>query len=628
MSAPALVMAMALVTATPVSPAPVSEPTGERTTVAAPCDAWATACASEAPGAHVAGPDAPVADAAMRGDAEEVRRLLADGADVNARQGDGMTALHWAALNRDADLARMLLDAGAEVGASTRVGEHTPLHVAARAQAADVVDALLVAGADPDATTTKGVTPLHFAAEADGARSIELLVAAGANVDARESVWNQTPLMFAAPKGRLGAVMALLEQGADFSVTARVVDIPERSAQDRQAQRARMERMAAARVEPTEPSATGASTGAIAPSTTYRTERPVSGEGRPAPTEREAAEEAERRSGEPIPLNYSDLVGTHGGLGAIHLAVREGQVDVVRALLAAGADINQPTAGDGSQPLLLATINGYFDLAMELLQSGADPTLASDAGATPLYTTLNMHWAPKARHPQPTVYQQQRTSYLDLMRALLDAGVDPNARLNRTLWYTTYNRDLLGVDRSGATPFWRAAYALDIPAMRLLLEYGADPNLPTVRVPERRFSRGDTTDHSGLAPVPMGGPAVHPIHAASGVGYGQGFAGNSHRHVPDGWVPAVRFLVEELGADVNQRDHNGYTPVHHAAARGDNQLIEYLVQQGADVTLVARNGRTTVDMANGPVQRVQPYPETVSLLERLGAKNNHRCVSC
>ena len=86
--------------------------------------------------------------------------------------------------------------------------------------------------------------------------------------------------------------------------------------------------------------------------------------------------------------------------------------------------------------------------------------------------------------------------------------------------------------------------------------------------------------------------------------------------------------VEELGADVNARDLNGYSPVHHAAARGDNELIMYLVEQGADVTFVSRRGQTTVDMANGPVQRIQPFPETVKLLESLGAINNHNCVSC
>ena len=79
---------------------------------------------------------------------------------------------------------------------------------------------------------------------------------------------------------------------------------------------------------------------------------------------------------------------------------------------------------------------------------------------------------------------------------------------------------------------------------------------------------------------------------------------------------------------MNARDHNGYSPLHHAAARGDNELIRYLVSKGADPTAVARSGQTTADMANGPVQRIQPFPETVALLEGLGSKNNHRCMSC
>jgi ankyrin repeat protein len=112
------------------------------------------------------------------------------------------------------------------------------------------------------------------------------------------------------------------------------------------------------------------------------------------------------------------------------------------------------------------------------------------------------------------------------------------------------------------------------------------------------------------------------------VGFGESFAGNAHRHVPDGWLPSIKYLVEELGADVNARDHNGYSAVHHAASRGDNELILYLVEQGADVTFVSRRGQTTIDMANGPQQRVQPFPETIELLESLGAMNNHNCVSC
>ena len=90
----------------------------------------------------------------------------------------------------------------------------------------------------------------------------------------------------------------------------------------------------------------------------------------------------------------------------------------------------------------------------------------------------------------------------------------------------------------------------------------------------------------------------------------------------------MRYLVEELGQDVNTRDATGYTPLHHAAARGDNEMILYLVSKGADPKAVATNGRTTVDMANGPVTRLTPFPDTIKLLESMGAKNNHRCVNC
>jgi ankyrin repeat protein len=328
------------------------------------------------------------------------------------------------------------------------------------------------------------------------------------------------------------------------------------------------------------------------------------------------------------PLSYADLVGTHGGLTPLLLAVREGHFEAIRTLLDNGADINQTSAGDQTSSILLAAVNGHFDLVEQLLEWGADPNIASDAGGTPLYAVLNMEWAPKARHPQPVDYMQQQIGYLELMEVLLEFGVDPNVRLKKNLWYTTYARDLLGVDRSGATPFWRAAHATDVAAMELLVRYGADPTIATRKTPDRRRRRGEQEDFSGLSPVPVGGRAVAPIVAAAGVGYGQGFAGNSHRHVPDGWIPAVQYLVEEHGADVNDRDHNGYSPVHHAAARGDNELILYLVSLGADVTLVSRTGQTTVDLANGPVQRIQPFPETIALLESLGAINNHNCLTC
>jgi ankyrin repeat protein len=575
--------------------------------------AWLSA--HQAPAARVAAaaPAATAAaEAAMRDDAEGVAAALARGADVNAAQGDGMTALHWAAERGRPGIARSLLAKGARAGVTTRLGAYTPLHLAARRGHADVAMLLLEAGADAGAVSTTGVSPLHLAAASGSRAIVEALLARGAAVDAREPQWGQTPLMFAAAAGRTDVVRVLVAKGADLRATGKVVDLIARNKEDQADSRARNQRIAQLQRERAEQLAK------------------IAGGPKAAPPQARATR-GDDSGNEPEPLNYAELVGSHGGLTALLLAARDGRAETALALVDLGADLNQVSAGDRTSPLLMATINGHFDLAARLLERGADPRLASDAGATPLYGVLNMQWAPKARHPQPAHYMQQAIDYLDLAERFLKAGADVNARLTRTLWYTTYNRDLLGVDRTGATPFWLAAYTLDLPAMTLLLKYGADPNIRTAKVPERYEEGGpdpDKPDQSGLPPVPWSGPAVAPIHAASGVGYGLGFAGNTHRHVPDGWVPAVKFLVEELGADVNARDHNGYTPLHHAAARGDVALIKYLVSKGADVTAVARTGQTTVDMANGPVQRVQPYPEAIELLERLGAKNNHRCVSC
>ena len=560
--------------------------------------------------------DTRVADASMRGDTAAVRTLLKEGAGVNAPGGDGMTALHWAAQHGDHALAALIVKAGGDVTAGTRIGRHTPLHVAAKGGHDRVVRLLIEAKADVGATTTTGAAPLHFAAVSGSSETIAALLEGGADIDVREPQWGQTPLMFAAASGRTAAVTFLLARGADPRITGTVVDIGARSRHDIVESRERNARVAAIQKKLAAARATMASTGA-----------PAAPAGQRAGGRARGADSQE----EPEPVGYADLVGAHGGLTALHLAAREGHEETVFALLDGGADLNQVSASDRTSPLLIATINGHFDLAMRLLARGADVRLASDAGATPLYGVLNMQWAPKARHPQPADYMQQKVGYLELATAFLEAGADPDARLRKSLWYTTYNRNLLGVDCTGATPFWWAAYTLDVPAMQLLLKYGADPHIRTVKVPERYEEGGPDAggpDRSGLAPMPWGGPAVAPIHAASGVGYGLGFAGNTHRHVPDGWLPAVRFLVEQLGADVNARDHNGYTPLHHAASRGDTGLIRYLVSKGADVKAVSRSGQTTVDMANGPVQRVQPFPETIALLESLGAKNNNRCVSC
>ena len=282
-------------------------------------------------------------------------------------------------------------------------------------------------------------------------------------------------------------------------------------------------------------------------------------------------------------------------------------------------DVNLLKGGDLSSPLLIATVNGHFDLASMLLDRGADPNLAAENGVAPLYAVLNLRWAQEAGYPQPWAHLDQKSSYLAYMKKLLDKGADPNARLAKKVWYSGYNFDLSGVDEVGATPFWRAAYGADVDAMKLLVSYGADPWIPTAKPPGRpRTGDADirqVVDVSGMPEVPVGGPGIPSLLAATGVGYSEGFAANSHRYSPGGMLAAVKYMVEELGMDVNVRDHEGSTALHHAASRGDNAMISYLVEKGADPKAVNREGQTTVDMANGPVQRTQPYPETIELLE-------------
>src|SRR5262249_37559913 len=131
-----------------------------RTIVLGVMGAWClTALIAAAPA-----PLAAVADAAKQGDREALRSLLKQGADVNAAQSDGMTALHWATLNHDVEMAKMLLYAGANVKAATRLGGYTPLLMASKNGDADLVDALLAGGADPNSATTNGTTALMLAA--------------------------------------------------------------------------------------------------------------------------------------------------------------------------------------------------------------------------------------------------------------------------------------------------------------------------------------------------------------------------------------------------------------------------------------------------------------------------------
>lgn len=575
--------------------------------------------------AAVPAAESPVADAAQDGDSEAVVELLRQGADANAAQPDGMTALHWAAVHGNSEIAEALIYAGATVRSTTRLGRYTPLHLAARGGNAAVARLLLEAGANPDALTSTGVTPLHFAAEANAADVVDALVAGGASVDLADEFAARTPLMFAAARKADAAVAALLAGGADPDVRTRVKNTLELDSIAR-AEIQQRERIKAAAEEPEEPE-----------EAEEEEETPEDPPEEPEPEEEPEEEEADTSAVKS--LSYNEQVGLQGGFSALHYAAREGFRETARLLVDGGADVNLTTGGDRSSPMLVAIINGNYDLAHDLLEAGADPSLVSDDGVGPLFAVLNIEWSLRTWYPQPQAFRQQDMDYLTLMERLLEAGADPNQRTETHTWYASYNAGRMGVDFTGATPFWRAAYASDVRAMRLLVEHGADPNIWTINLPRRRFFRlangqririgpDEEEDFSGLPPVPTGGPAVHPLHAAAGVGFGTSRVAQQYRGVPDGRLPSIKYLIEELGVDPNLRDMDGFNAIHHSAARGDNETILYLVSKGADVTALSRRGHTTADMANSPEQRAQPLPATVALLEKLGSLNSHQCQSC
>ncbi len=274
-------------------------------------------------------------------------------------------------------------------------------------------------------------------------------------------------------------------------------------------------------------------------------------------------------------------------------AARQGHVEAAEALLSGGADINKVNAGDGTSALLTAIINGEFDMAMMLIARGANPNLiAKNNGVSPLWAAANAPWQPRTRFPQPQQMERQKSTYLEVMQALLDKGADVNHRITSHPWYLVYtgcgNRNCGLADTSGSTAFWRAAYGTDLMAMKLLVARGADPDIPTM-APQQQVRRGGggppaaaqqgaagaqpsgatgqpqgaggaimPTAEAGMRkydapPIPYGGPGAFAIHAASGVEYGEGFAGNAHRHAPGAWLSVVKYLVEELHADVNMR---------------------------------------------------------------------------
>lgn len=481
--------------------------------------------------------DLRVANAASQGDRDAVAALIKQKVDVNTAQGDGMTALHWATFKDDLVLTKMLLAAGANVKVTTRNGAITPLNMAAKNGNAAMVSALLKAGAGVTEVTAEGMTPLMAAALSGSVDTAKVLLDAGADVNAREKAHSQTALMFAAAEGRADVIKLLASRGADWKATTEVVKLEKARFDD---------------------------------------------------------------DGNPIPVRPDESAGgstitggntVMGGMNALLFASREGMLDAVKALVAAGADLNQPSA-EKSTPLIIAIANAHYTTAKYLVDAGADVNLVNSDGLTPLYATINMQYAPVSWAPNP-LPDQEKVSHIELMKALLDKGANPNVKLRKKLWFSPTSHDQQWVNPIGATPFWRAAQGDDAVAMKLLVAHGADYKLTN--------STGSTA-----------------LHMASGLGY----SGNFSQTNMDQWMDSVKYLVEDLRMDVNTADNQGYTPIMGAAWRGNNNLVQYLADHGAKLDARNKRGWSITDMANGPALRSSVpmiHPETIAFLVKLGA---------
>ena len=307
------------------------------------------------------------------------------------------------------------------------------------------------------------------------------------------------------------------------------------------------------------------------------------------PRNREPARHARQTKGD-------GLANGLGGRTALQFA-REKARAAAKALIESGADINGVNPLDGSTAVIVAIANGHYDLAGYLLER-CERHLAMKDGLAALYATIESRWAPVSWTPTAfTDGQRHRPAGHRLPRP--DEGAArarrrSERRLSKSLWFSPPHHNVSWVRTLGATPFWRAAQANDITAMTLLKAAGADPRTPA--------EDGTTA-----------------VAASAGVGW----AGNFSTTAPYALVPATRYLVDELGFDINTANTAGYTPLMGAAWRGDNELVKYLVQKGATLDARNRRGWSATDMANGPFIRGSQvpvkYPETIALLKSLGA---------
>jgi ankyrin repeat protein len=439
-----------------------------------------------------------------------------------------------AAEQADFEAVRVLLARDADVNAPQSDGM-TALHWAAHHDDASLVKQLIAAGAEPNASNRYGISPLAIACINGNTAIVELLLEAGADSNS-SSAGGETALMTASRTGRLGPVAALIASGADVN------------ARERNGQTALMWAAAEGHVEVVDALVTAG---------------------------------ADFRK--PLPSGFTPLL----------FAAREGRADAVTTLLDAGADVNEilrpaksddPPYGSVSNALILAVENGHFELAAELIEAGADPN-AHPGGYTALHAIT---WVrkPLRGDGNPPPIGSGNLNSLELVRRLVEHKADLNARLE-------YGKPELGrFTTTGATPFWMAARASDVALIKLLVERGADTNIPNAE-------------------------NCTPLLAAVGVGAlsdGDESAGTDEEA-----IEAVRVLLEH-GAEMNAVDDNGETAMHGAAYQSRAALVPLLVEHGADINTWNRkntSGWTPLMIAQGHrPANFRPSPDTIAAIER------------
>jgi ankyrin repeat protein len=551
-----------------------------------------------------------VADAAMRGDKAAVRTLIQQHADVNATQADGATAMHWAAYKGDKELADMLIKAGANVKVANREGS-TPLWLASINGDEAMISALLSAGADANEHLPLGRTPLMAAARTGKIEAMKALVDHGADVNAKETARGTTPIMWAADEAHAPAVQYLIQHGAD--VNARSNAAPRgrgpalgKANDPRRQVAAQGAALAAGQALDLGQLRTVAEGGNAQAAQGQRGAQPGQGGaaaggrgGRGAGAAADDNNQGDDAAFQAAFGNRNRAAPNDGGaLTPLVFAARANDIESVKALLAAGVDVNQ-VSGYGWSPLLVATQNRYYKLGAFLLDHGADPNLANKGAWTPLYLATDNRNIENGDYP----VRKGDMDHLDFIKLLIDKGANVNARMkDSTETRTVFTNQWL--DENGATAFLRASQSGDVALMKLLLAHGADPKISTVL-------------------------GVTPLHVAAGIGWVEGITYEWGVKETD---DAVKLLIE-LGLDVNAQADTGRTALHGAAHKGRTNVIQMLYDAGAKLNVRDygntdnRGGKLAihtwepVDYADGlvrvGVQSAIGHPEAGALLRKL-----------